>query len=207
MASLRGRCRWDIGSEGWEFLEDETHKEDAPMDIVFTHPLGSDEIRIRNPEVLSRSVWYTEECLPRYGQYTHQNPGHSPLDMSTGSDASMAIARKWIDTCRHEHQNCGKTSAEAGHMPTRVLDVSQAMDRSGGIVTLVDSTHVSSAARTWNPSYNYFTTASNVDQHLAVGMQTSLLPKTFAEACVTVQRIGLRYIWIDSLCIVQDERF
>lgn len=28
--------------------------------------------------------------------------------------------------------------------------------------------------------------------------------QTFAEECVTVQRIGLRYIWIDSLCIIQD---
>ncbi|KAL1879214.1 hypothetical protein Daus18300_001793 [Diaporthe australafricana] len=30
------------------------------------------------------------------------------------------------------------------------------------------------------------------------------LPKTFAEACVTVKKLGLVYIWIDSLCIIQD---
>lgn len=30
------------------------------------------------------------------------------------------------------------------------------------------------------------------------------LPKMFAEACVTVKKLGLTYLWIDSLCIIQD---
>jgi hypothetical protein len=30
------------------------------------------------------------------------------------------------------------------------------------------------------------------------------LPKTFKEAVFVTRQLGIRYLWIDSLCIVQD---
>jgi hypothetical protein len=35
-------------------------------------------------------------------------------------------------------------------------------------------------------------------------MPTSVLPISFRDAITVAQRLGIRYIWIDSLCIVQD---
>ncbi|KAF3762783.1 HET-domain-containing protein, partial [Cryphonectria parasitica EP155] len=130
----------------------------------------------------------------------------------------MAVAREWIENCTNKHTNCGKRSTEAGYTPTRLLDVSQAIDKSKGVVTLVDTTKhhnvaLSDGTRTveyatlshrWNPSYTCFTETSNIDDHLTKGIQINLLPKIFAEACITARKLGLRYIWIDSLCIIQD---
>lgn len=32
------------------------------------------------------------------------------------------------------------------------------------------------------------------------------LPKTFADACSVARSVGAQYIWIDSLCIIQDSK-
>lgn len=37
------------------------------------------------------------------------------------------------------------------------------------------------------------------------GLAFSDLPKTYQDAMVVAQRLGYRYIWIDALCIVQDD--
>lgn len=36
------------------------------------------------------------------------------------------------------------------------------------------------------------------------GIPTHLIPKTFADAMSVARLLGLRYIWIDSVCIIQD---
>ena len=33
----------------------------------------------------------------------------------------------------------------------------------------------------------------------------SILPKTYRDALAVVASVGMRYIWIDSLCIIQDD--
>ena len=36
------------------------------------------------------------------------------------------------------------------------------------------------------------------------GFDLCLLPPTFNDAVVVIQKLGLRYLWIDSICIIQD---
>ncbi|PSR78478.1 heterokaryon incompatibility protein-domain-containing protein, partial [Coniella lustricola] len=48
------------------------------------------------------------------------------------------------------------------------------------------------------------TCKANLDNHLA-GFSDALLPPTFLDAVVMTRELGLRYLWIDSLCIVQDD--
>lgn len=46
---------------------------------------------------------------------------------------------------------------------------------------------------------------TNIQDHTKV-ISPSALPKTFQNAVEVTRAIGLRYLWIDSLCIVQDDR-
>ena len=48
------------------------------------------------------------------------------------------------------------------------------------------------------------TTKANLPDHLK-GIPHRLLPKTFQDAVVVTRALGLRYLWIDSLCIIQDD--
>lgn len=205
----------DEESSEWEFVEDpacEEEDQSAPRNVVFMHPLGSDDLSIRNRNVLAKSAWYseTEESLPVSTITTSKDPSdhvpRTPPNTSTGSDGSMDLAKDWIRACGNTHKNCQPGSKD---VPTRLLDVSRVKDTSTGIIHLVDSRVVGpvqyvTLSHRWNPSYNYFTTTSNLEAHLARGMDISNLPKTFAEACVTTSKLGFGYLWIDSLCIIQD---
>jgi len=46
---------------------------------------------------------------------------------------------------------------------------------------------------------------ANIQDHTKA-ISPSALPKTFQDAVEVTRAIGLRYLWIDSLCIVQDDR-
>jgi hypothetical protein len=39
---------------------------------------------------------------------------------------------------------------------------------------------------------------------MKAGFPISILPQTFKDAISVVRRFGARYLWIDSLCILQD---
>jgi hypothetical protein len=43
-----------------------------------------------------------------------------------------------------------------------------------------------------------------LSEHL-VNVQVEKLPRTFQDAITFTRRLGLRYLWIDSLCIIQDD--
>jgi hypothetical protein len=47
------------------------------------------------------------------------------------------------------------------------------------------------------------TTTDNLQEHIS-GISWSTLPKTFQDALKITRELGIDYIWIDSLCIVQD---
>ena len=46
---------------------------------------------------------------------------------------------------------------------------------------------------------------SNIDTHKKEIMWTAL-SKTFQDAITTTQELGIRYLWIDSICILQDDK-
>ena len=48
-------------------------------------------------------------------------------------------------------------------------------------------------------------TSSNL-KDLREGFSIDQLPRTFRDAIIITQRLGVRYLWIDSLCIIQDSK-
>jgi hypothetical protein len=46
---------------------------------------------------------------------------------------------------------------------------------------------------------------TNIQDHIKA-ISTTSLPKTFQDAVEVTSAIGLRYRWIDFLCIIQDDR-
>jgi hypothetical protein len=48
------------------------------------------------------------------------------------------------------------------------------------------------------------TTRQNLEQHL-IDIPLVQLPRTFHEAILFLHGLGIQYLWIDSLCIIQDD--
>jgi hypothetical protein len=90
-----------------------------------------------------------------------------------------------------------------------LLDVKQ---REGAAVVLVEARdnadcHVEQYAtlsHCWGKVHVIQTTKENLALRMQ-GIEWDHLPKTFQDAIAIVQALGIRFLWIDSLCIVQDD--
>ncbi|KAF7552043.1 hypothetical protein G7Z17_g4595 [Cylindrodendrum hubeiense] len=121
------------------------------------------------------------------------------------SPAAMARARDWIDTCEREHAGCRAKGPTP--LPTRVLEISGAtMDDisirlyEGGS----EGGRYVALSYIWgDPKKQYTTDKSNLPAHKN-NVPLESLPYTVAEAVMCTQQLGIKYLWVDSLCIVQD---
>ncbi|KAF2785830.1 HET-domain-containing protein, partial [Melanomma pulvis-pyrius CBS 109.77] len=90
-------------------------------------------------------------------------------------------------------------------LPRRVLDVDT------NLIKLVETEksetgYYVALSHCWGKPENHppKTTRTNYKDHLA-GIPLAMLPKTFQDAVKITRHIGVQYLWIDSLCIVQDD--
>jgi hypothetical protein len=95
-------------------------------------------------------------------------------------------------------------------MPTRVIDVG---DGYTARLLLTDKDKISQGAHYVTLSHcwgdlsadKWNTTTGNEDRR-AKGFPITELPQTFQDAIRVTRELGQQYLWIDSLCIIQDDR-
>ncbi|KAK4182248.1 HET-domain-containing protein [Podospora australis] len=140
-------------------------------------------------------------------QMTEQIPDASTfLDRSEHS--SFSGTAKWIDHCikSHDPKTCPKPTTDST-LPTRLVDIGS--DKAH--VKLVE-TNVSDIkgpytclSHCWGGYQPLRTTKETLTQHLS-SIPWDGMPKTFQDAIEFNRHLGVQYIWIDSLCIIQDDR-
>lgn len=122
---------------------------------------------------------------------------------SSGSTESLSFLKTCLEKCRVEHQTCPSTSSSAAWVPTRLIQVEQDSLR------LVESSKTTisepfvSLSHCWGGAEILKLTTKNINV-LKGDIPFLQLPKTFQDAIQVVRALGFRYIWIDSLCIIQD---
>lgn len=201
-------------SDEWTYVDHET---DLGGNLKFVHALFTHCLRVCNPEAIWRSSWRLErEAITTSADQLEVIDAESEMtfsDTSTGSHAAMALMRSWINTCEHDHQVCRKNSFDIlSSYPKRLLDVSRAEGESGTLFLVLSSKLIQQHKRPnyatlshrWKPGHVCLTTASTERKYAEEGIPTKLLSRTFREACITVKNLGLRYLWINSLCIIQQ---
>jgi hypothetical protein len=128
------------------------------------------------------------------------------LGENTQSDASLQRALDWIRECTGNHAICGK--GEARPLPTRILDIGGF--GSNRVIKLVESKGLpakyAAISHCWGSlSSDPLILTKNTLEAFKNGSSWNQLPRLFQETIDLVQRLGIRYIWIDSLCIIQDD--
>jgi Heterokaryon incompatibility protein (HET) len=119
------------------------------------------------------------------------------------------MARFWLEFCREGHRHC--TSARNEHdkpplLPKRVLDLAD-HSLSGPLLvcpTLGSRAPYVTLSHCWGKKKLIRTLEGNISRYLTTGIPWSELPQTFQDALDITHRLGFRYLWIDSLCIIQD---
>jgi Heterokaryon incompatibility protein (HET) len=132
-----------------------------------------------------------------------QNPTH--LAENTGSDDCIRQCKSWLSSCSSMHDVCSFTGSDKRWIPSRLLEICP----DSGRVKLrmrneVHSQHAYvTLSHCWGNIPMLKLTHSTLNS-LRKNIPLKNLPKTFLDAIMFTRRMGLRYLWIDSLCIVQD---
>ncbi|KAF7874545.1 uncharacterized protein EAF02_008522 [Botrytis sinoallii] len=118
-----------------------------------------------------------------------------------------SIISSWIKTCINEHVNCN-IHYDTRFRPRRLIDVG----KYGTPPRLVETqqnddryTKYLALTHCWGKEMpEAATTKTSTLERRLLSIPFKTLPRTFRDAITITRRLGLQYLWIDSLCIVQN---
>jgi Heterokaryon incompatibility protein (HET) len=116
------------------------------------------------------------------------------------SKSCLAIARSWIHSCLRDHDTCKRPSST--FMPKRLLAIRDER------ITIVDTRHLqpspyATLSHCWGNTASMATTTRTLEL-FKDGIDVFDLPRTFRDGVEIARRLEQDYLWIDSLCILQD---
>jgi hypothetical protein len=130
------------------------------------------------------------------------------LDHSTGSSKSFDLAKYWLQKCIHSHAICAQYCAkDLSLLPTRVVDVDVSPNRVDVrlLVSRGRRAPYIALSHCWGATGTVITTTANLAERQR-NIPFSSLSRNFQDAVIATRALGVRYLWIDSLCIIQDSR-
>ncbi|KAI1135697.1 heterokaryon incompatibility protein-domain-containing protein [Hypoxylon sp. FL0543] len=165
---------------------------------------GKDDVPWNGAEV-EFPIFDSPDLLATTPEKKRRLPSTSSL-----SDENVEMMRRWMDDCKFNHKECVVSSDP--WVPTRLLEITY----SDGDVNLrlVETSNppirrdspFAALSHMWgdmtaNPPL--CTLSSNYEQ-LKKLIPAKSLPQNFLDTALACVRLGIRYMWIDSLCIIQD---
>jgi serine/threonine protein kinase len=119
-------------------------------------------------------------------------------------------ANSWIEECDHTHDACRHVAAAEKMLPTRLIDTQpEGMDDS--VIRIVDGTSIAQGTEAVKyATLSYVWSKTNVTltsdglPNARLGLQRHALPTVLQSGIQAAQKLGFRYAWVDSLCILQD---
>lgn len=125
-----------------------------------------------------------------------------------GGATHFTLLREWLRAC-DEDCECYKNHTQQRLLPTRVLDVGNQKDQKPLLHETADGEegrYIALSHRWGNPTETekakFCTYACNIEERRR-GIDFNSLPKTFRDAMTVARELGVRYLWIDSMCIIQ----
>ncbi|KAG0645397.1 Heterokaryon incompatibility protein [Hyphodiscus hymeniophilus] len=117
-----------------------------------------------------------------------------------------------MQNCCHTHKECARDT----FIPTRLVDIGNEHESLRLIITSEDDRFNGdrdvppflALSYCWGPPQASYpplkTEAISLVSRLR-GIASDSVPKTIADALTVTRALGYRFIWIDSLCIIQDD--
>lgn len=151
---------------------------------------------------------HSESASSQYVGGRNIEPADSPQNMD--------LVRNWLKTCQKNHPACWQylggaevLSEPLRTLPTRVIDLGESdgadhcrLFQTGGAI----GQYISLSHR-WGSNSSFHSVKLTKDklEGYCRAVPYSTLPRTFKDAFKVCQNLKIRYIWIDALCIVQDD--
>ncbi|PKS05522.1 hypothetical protein jhhlp_008213 [Lomentospora prolificans] len=148
-------------------------------------------------------------CLgpENWGDPTLKETMFVKFESSTSSPKVLEVALEWHRACRESHQMCNLMGPRHTFIPTRLIDVGASGDVEWKLCVkhedILGAPDYATLSYRWGSDPSIALRTSNLDS-FRHGQPISNLPLTFRDAITVARRFEIRYLWIDSLCILQD---
>ncbi|KFY50683.1 hypothetical protein V495_00120 [Pseudogymnoascus sp. VKM F-4514 (FW-929)] len=130
------------------------------------------------------------------------NLGKEATRLTTdGNLSQLELAKRWLHTCLETHESCLWT--EDYQLPTRLIDLGSTPTRLVKSSDLATKPRYATLSHCWGTLNFYKLKQDNLEQFMRAIPEENLT-KTFREAIYIARSLSLQYLWIDSLCIIQD---
>ena len=172
-------------------------REEKPVKLILSKDRG-----------MSPVIW---SLAYRSGSLTRQGIERLPIWKGYAPGAAehvLLTISRWISECEETHnEGCALNhSLEVPLLPTRVIDVGTDEE------PIEPRLHISNGDRQlyttlshcWGKKLPARTMRNTLDSFLT-SIPLHEMPKTYLDAFSITRGLGLRYLWIDSLCIIQGE--
>ncbi|KAK8015730.1 hypothetical protein PG991_008618 [Apiospora marii] len=132
------------------------------------------------------------------------------LPPTAGSPSTINFIQYQLNNCIHAHEKCREDLSKTSHgvitWPSRVLEIQPTTSR----VRLIEfepkmAQRYAAVSYCWGPKHPHIKAEASSLSSLREGMSWFELPKTLSDAVALAAKIGCRWIWIDSMCIIQDD--
>lgn len=196
-------------ARGWTFAYSQGTYCSLQLEMEYWHPKHGSCAQIDGPAQRTPrlNIFSTDGRTYKFGD--HRILPSVKLARGNFLRDSYVTARKWLVECCDSHGSiCGSITDQ--QLPARVLDLGESPGEYDDL-----KLHETAAkeigryvclAHCWGPLGSAIkTTANNLAQHKA-HISLSALPRTFQEAVVFTRWLGVRYLWIDALCIIQGDK-
>ncbi|KAH8910943.1 HET-domain-containing protein [Coniochaeta sp. PMI_546] len=143
---------------------------------------------------------------PSYGR--GKEKGHlKAIPGDTASKQTFDTISAWLQDCLANHDECPSPKVHerdsSARRPTRLLDLSNHAVRlredapTGGYACL---------SHRWGEPKSMFCLKTDTLERFKVEIPHDMLPQSFKDAVDICRRLSISLLWIDALCIVQDDR-
>ena len=131
-------------------------------------------------------------------------PGRT-LQPTLLSGDTAAMIKNWLFTCQHNHPNCLRPAFR----PQRLLHIGggeighltlQTCQEGSGPTT----PEYAALSYMWGGPQRFLTTKETLQARMAE-IDFEDLPGTLREAVSVCRAIGIQWLWVDALCIIQDD--
>lgn len=133
--------------------------------------------------------------------------------LTTKSESCFQFLRTSLQQCLRDHRNCRVENINCW-APTRLIDVSYLKLNSDRILVVetislpsedrLKASRYLTFSHSWGKTEFLRLLSANLKSFCTEGIQVTSLRLSFQDAIYTTRELGCRYIWIDSLCIIQD---
>ncbi|KAI8939158.1 hypothetical protein NX059_004992 [Plenodomus lindquistii] len=136
-------------------------------------------------------------------------PVATPIIAERTSDRRcLDLVKKWTSTCLESHTKCKARERvdDSNILPARLISVARSEIRIVSTKNFAPANHTRymTLSHRWQPQATLELTRHNLAQ-MGHHIDIYSLPQIFQDAIYVARYIGIPYVWIDALCIVQDD--